>query len=95
MTALQPTKFPSTRSTMRFATALLAAVLAISAAIGPARAVEAPFEGRLMRLAEVLGSLHHLRNLCGETGDTWRKQMEELLVTENPEPERRATPVSG
>ncbi len=75
---------------MRFATALLAAVLAISAAIGPARAVEAPFEGRLMRLAEVLGSLHYLRNLCGEKGNRWRSQMEKLLEVEKPDDKRRA-----
>ena len=31
-------------------------------------AVRAP----LMRLAEVLGSLHYLRNLCGEKGNQWR-----------------------
>ena len=44
----------------------------------------------LMRLAEILGSLHFLRNLCGEEGDDWRLQMEGLLQSENPEPMRRA-----
>ena len=39
----------------------------------PAAAVEAPFDAGLMRLAEVLGSLHFLRNLCGEKGDQWRR----------------------
>ncbi len=43
-----------------------------------------------MRLAEVLGSLHYLRNLCGEAGDKWRGQMEKLLAAENPDPTRRA-----
>ena len=43
-----------------------------------------------MRLAEVLGSLHYLRNLCGETGNQWRDEMEQLLASENPQPERRA-----
>lgn len=55
-----------------------------------AHAAEAPFEGRLMRLAEVLGSLHYLRNLCGEAGDKWRGQMEKLLAAENPDATRRA-----
>jgi uncharacterized protein (TIGR02301 family) len=54
------------------------------------RAAEAPFEPGLMRLAEILGSLHFLRNLCGEKGDRWRAEMEKLLESENPDPERRA-----
>jgi uncharacterized protein (TIGR02301 family) len=72
--------------------AFLAVCLALLPAIGSgsARAAEAPFESRLMRLAEVLGSLHYLRNLCGETGDKWRSQMEKLLEAEKPDPARRA-----
>ena len=57
---------------------------------GNAVAVEAPFEARLMRLAEVLGSLHYLRNLCGENGNHWRDQMEKLLELEKPDAARRA-----
>jgi len=56
----------------------------------PAAAVEAPYEAGLMRLAEVMGSLHFLRNLCGDAGDQWRDTMERLLAAEKPEPERRA-----
>jgi uncharacterized protein (TIGR02301 family) len=56
----------------------------------PAAAVEAPYEAGLMRIAEVMGSLHFLRNLCGDKGDRWRRTMERLLAAENPEPERRA-----
>ena len=63
--------------------------LAIASASGT-RAAEAPFEPRLMRLAEVLGSLHYLRNLCGEGGDQWRGQMEKLLEAERPDATRRA-----
>jgi uncharacterized protein (TIGR02301 family) len=55
-----------------------------------AASVEAKFEQPLMRLAEVLGSLHYLRNLCGEPGSQWRGEMEQLLASENPAPERRA-----
>ncbi len=67
-------------------------ILALFLALSPAtsRAAEAPFEPGLMRLAEILGSLHFLRNLCGETGAEWRNQMENLLESENPDPERRA-----
>ena len=56
----------------------------------PVHAAEGPYESGLLRLSEVLGSLHFLRNLCGEKGDRWRGQMEELLTVENPDPARRA-----
>lgn len=76
---------------MRASTFIMAATLAASTMLAaPARAVEAPFEPGLMRLAEVLGSLHFLRNLCGEKGTKWRGEMEKLLQAENPSPERRA-----
>lgn len=58
--------------------------------VSPAAAVEAPFEPGLMRLAEVLGSLHFLRNLCGEPGTKWREEMEKLIAAENPDPARKA-----
>ena len=56
---------------MSRAALLLALSLAASTAVSvrPAFAVEAQFEPGLMRLAEILGSLHFLRNLCGESGD--------------------------
>ncbi|ESY63411.1 MAG: TIGR02301 family protein [Mesorhizobium sp.] len=72
----------------------LLVVLCLAASTGlavrPASSAEAPFEPGLMRLAEVLGSLHFLRNLCGEKGDQWRVEMEKLLDSENPDAERRA-----
>jgi len=73
-----------------FALLVLGLVLAVGGPARPAFAVEAPFEPGLMRLAEVLGSLHFLRNLCGEKSDQWRAEMEKLLTSENPTPERRA-----
>jgi len=57
----------------------------------PEVAVQAPYDDKLLRLAEVLGSIHHLRNLCGANeGTTWRDQMTALLAAEQPKPERRA-----
>lgn len=80
------------KALMTRASAFFAACLAVSVAVAapPAFAAEAPFEPGLMRLAEVLGSLHFLRNLCGEKGDQWRVEMEKLLESENPDPDRRA-----
>ncbi len=71
--------------------------LAMACLLGasPARAAESPFEAGLMRLAEILGSLHFLRNLCGEDGSEWRDSMEKLLESENPDPERRARFISS
>jgi uncharacterized protein (TIGR02301 family) len=37
------------------------------------------YDTELARLATLLGSLHYLRNLCGETGNVWREQMEGLI----------------
>jgi uncharacterized protein (TIGR02301 family) len=76
----------------RAAFLVLAVWLAISQIGGarPAFAAEAPFEPGLMRLAEILGSLHFLRNLCGESGDQWRGAMEKLLESEKPDAARRA-----
>lgn len=75
----------------RASTLLIAMTLAASTVFAaPARAVDAPFEPGLLRLAEVLGSLHFLRNLCGEKGTEWRGEMEKLLQAENPSHERRA-----
>lgn len=73
---------------LRFAFATLFC-LAVAAGV-PARAAESPFESQLVRLAEILGSLHYLRNLCGEDGQDWRGRMEALLEAENPDEARRA-----
>ena len=61
----------------------LSAVLLALVAMAPlpARAAEAPYERQLLRLAEVLGSVHYRRNLCGEAGKDWRERIETLLTT--------------
>lgn len=74
---------------------MMAGALTLSALPAvPASAAEAVYDAKLLRLSEILGSLHFLRNLCGETGDDWRARMEELIVSEGTDPERRATYVS-
>ena len=59
----------------------------------PARAIEggpAPFDGDLMRLAEILGALQYLRTLCGANeGNKWRDQMAALLDAEAQSGDRR------
>ena len=70
-------------------------VAALIAGAQPSIAAESPFEGQLVRLAEVLGSLHYLRNLCGEDSGTWRDRMQALLEAENPDEARRARLVAS
>src|SRR5471032_3260827 len=45
----------------------------------------APFDADLQRLAEILGTLHYLRNIWGSNeGAKWRNQMQALIDAETP-----------
>ena len=49
-----------------------------------------PYEARLLRLAEILGSVQYLRNLCNSEGESsWRESMQALLDTETAGEESR------
>jgi uncharacterized protein (TIGR02301 family) len=71
---------------------LIIATIGLVATAAPARAIEggpAPFDGDLMRLAEILGALQYLRTLCGANeGNKGRDQMQALLGAEAPSGER-------
>jgi uncharacterized protein (TIGR02301 family) len=76
----------------------LAALIAFSCLSGPARAQDgaAPFDGDLQRLAEILGTLHYLRGICGSNeGGKWRNEMQALIDAETPAGERRARMIAG
>ena len=88
----------------------LATFILISACVlGPARAqntapgpgtgagdAPAPFDGDLQRLAEILGTLHYLRGICGSNeGGKWRNQMQALIDAETPTGDRRARMIAG
>jgi uncharacterized protein (TIGR02301 family) len=50
-----------------------------------------PYDDRLMRLSEILGAVHYLRELCGHNdGQLWRERMKELMDTEGSTALRRA-----
>jgi uncharacterized protein (TIGR02301 family) len=50
-----------------------------------------PYDDRLLRLSEILGAVHYLRELCGANdGQKWRDQMRELMDTEGSSALRRA-----
>lgn len=56
----------------------------------------APYDPQLLRLSEVLGSVHYLRALCGANeGNKWRDVMQKLVIAEEPGPIRRARLVSS
>ena len=77
----------------RFPSVLAVAAFAAFCGQVSARAAEPgdpPFQAKLERLSEILGSVHYLRNLCGEKSAVWRDKMDELLTAENPQPERRS-----
>ena len=64
----------------------------------PARGqdVAAPFDGDLQRLAEILGGLHYLRNICGSNeGNKWRSEMQALIDAETPAGERRTRMIAA
>ena len=50
-----------------------------------------PYDERLMRLSEILGAVHYLRELCGSNdGQAWRDRMKELMDAEGSTALRRA-----
>jgi uncharacterized protein (TIGR02301 family) len=76
------------------------AILLVACAFlcAPARGEDAaaPFDGDLQRLAEILGTLHYLRGICGSNeGAKWRNQMQALIDAETPSGDRRARMIAG
>lgn len=83
------------RRSLRIAIAagMSAALLAPGAALaqGMNTADSKPYDERLMRLAEILGSVHYLRELCESSdGQLWRDRMRELIDAEGSSALRRA-----
>ena len=77
--------------------ALIACALAGQAAIAqqeeePApEPVVTPYDDGLLRLSEILGAIHYMRQLCGsDEGGLWRDQMQALLDADQADPDRRA-----
>jgi uncharacterized protein (TIGR02301 family) len=74
-----------------------AAMVLGAAAVLPATAQPAaspdtrPYDERLLRLSEILGAVHYLRELCGANeGQQWRDRMRELMDAEGSSALRRA-----
>lgn len=76
----------------------LAATLAVTlCAMGAAGTAAAntpdnkPYDDRLLRLSEILGAVHYLRELCGANdGQMWRDRMVDLMQAEGSSALRKA-----
>ncbi len=82
----------------RLAVAALAASVLLSGPLMAAPAVKdvKPYDDRLLRLAEILGAVHFLRELCGANeGQYWRERMEELTRAEGSSALRQARLTRG
>src|SRR5262249_40936436 len=70
--------------------------LSAAGATAHSEAGVAPFDGSLQRLAEILGALHYLRNICGANeGQKWRNEMQSLVDAEAPSGERRVRMIAS
>jgi len=80
------------RPVRRRLAAACAVLAALSAALPAAAAPESkPYDDRLLRLSEILGAVHYLRELCGsDEGQLWRERMSDLLQSEGTSALRKA-----
>ena len=77
---------------------IAALMIAATLGLGSARAQDAaaPFDGDLARLAEILGTLHYLRGICGNNeGAKWRNEMQALVDAETPSGDRRTRMIAS
>jgi uncharacterized protein (TIGR02301 family) len=79
------------RAKPRFAVCLTLAS-AMFLAVAPAHGQDdKPYDERLMRLSEILGAVHYLRELCGNSdGQLWRERMRDIMDGEGSSALRRA-----
>ena len=77
---------------------ILIFVVVATCGVGAARAWDAAARSAATcnRLAEILGTLHYLRGICGSNeGPKWRNEMQALLDAETPSGDRRARMIAG
>ena len=77
---------------VRMCACALALVAAATGALAQSSPSETkPYDDKLLRLCEILGAVHYLRELCGANdGQLWRDRMKELMDTEGSSALRRA-----
>ncbi len=55
----------------------------------PVLAVDPPYQEEMERLSEILGSLYFLQPLCQPGVEDWRAQMNDLIMLDQPDEDRR------
>lgn len=66
------------------------ALIALLLAVGPARAIDPPYQAEMERLSEILGSLYFLDPLCKpNAGSDWRGEMADLITLDEPDDDRK------
>lgn len=69
----------------------LAVILAAPTPVQAQQADGKPYDTKLLRLSEILGAVHYLRELCGANeGQYWRDRMRELTDAEGSSALRKA-----
>ncbi len=78
------TSLPAKRPVAAVATAVLVLLALLAAGAAKAQQPETkPYDDKLAQLAEILGAVHYLRELCGANdGQLWRDRMRELIDSE-------------
>jgi uncharacterized protein (TIGR02301 family) len=80
----------------KFVLALISVVtLALCSAPAMPQNAKPPYEDRLIRLSEIVGSVHYLRTLCVGVDEGWRSKMQALIDVEAGDEARRARMVAA
>lgn len=91
----RPAKTPTVVAQIRRRPGLILAgcllLLSQTPVVAQAATPTRPYDAKLYRLAEILGAVHYLRELCeANDGQKWREQMKALLAAEGSTAVRRA-----
>lgn len=78
--------------TIRASAGIAGIAVCLLTALPEARSQDAkPYDEQLMRLAEILGAVHYLRELCSANdGQRWRDHMRTLIDAETASAQRKA-----
>jgi uncharacterized protein (TIGR02301 family) len=88
----KPARHPHGRRLRVAATAFVSALLVIASGTSTIAAPDSkPYDDKLLRISEILGAVHYLRELCGANeGQYWRNRMRDLMDAEGSSALRRA-----
>lgn len=73
----------------KIATSLSALLLCFGSQL-PAQAIDPAYQPQMERLAEIMGALYHLDDLCLRSGVDWRGQLADLMDLDEVDDDRRA-----